>query len=117
VNDKEHDGYMPGNLGLGGGDYIEFSICLECLRLQRTSPIGHTKFDGPRHRSGKAKRKPGEPLADLQSLEARWPGQCACGAAFDAGADIIYSLIARVVVVCPSCACHRAPSPVKGRAA
>ncbi len=32
--DKE--GYVPYNLGIGGGDYIEFNLCLDCGRIQST---------------------------------------------------------------------------------
>jgi len=102
MNGISHDGYMPHNLGLGGGDYLEFAVCLECARLQRTGPVGHTKFDPPARRK-KSTRKAGVPLGDLQQLEARWPGQCACGAAFAQFDPIVYSLIARHVVGCPSC--------------
>jgi hypothetical protein len=27
---REYNGYIPHNLGIGGGDYIEFDLCLEC---------------------------------------------------------------------------------------
>jgi len=31
---REHDGYVPGGLGIGGGDYVEFYWCLECGQIQ-----------------------------------------------------------------------------------
>jgi len=30
---KEHDGYVLSGIGIGGGDYIEFSYCLNCGRI------------------------------------------------------------------------------------
>lgn len=32
---NEHEGYVPQEFGVGGGDYIEFSFCLECGQIQR----------------------------------------------------------------------------------
>jgi len=37
--DKEADGYVPYNLNVGGGDYIEFTVCLECGQVQGTFPV------------------------------------------------------------------------------
>lgn len=37
--DLEHDGYVPSNLNIGGGDYLEFSMCLDCGRIQGKFPI------------------------------------------------------------------------------
>ena len=36
---KELEGYVPYDLGIGGGDYIEFTYCLDCLQIQGTFPI------------------------------------------------------------------------------
>lgn len=33
------DGYVPYNLGIGGGDYISFRFCLDCGRLRGDFPI------------------------------------------------------------------------------
>ena len=30
---KKKDGYVPSGLGIGGGDYIEFELCLRCGRV------------------------------------------------------------------------------------
>ena len=35
--DREHNGYVPSDLGIGGGDYIRVRICLECGTVQDTS--------------------------------------------------------------------------------
>ena len=33
-NDREHDGYVPGDMGIGGGDYVCFTWCLACGKIQ-----------------------------------------------------------------------------------
>ncbi len=38
----EYDGYVPENIGIGrkyGGDYIDFSYCLDCGQIQGKFPI------------------------------------------------------------------------------
>ena len=30
----EKDGYVPCEMGIGGGDYIDFDYCLECGQIQ-----------------------------------------------------------------------------------
>jgi hypothetical protein len=35
----EHDGYVPDNLGIGGGDYLEFNLCMDCGKVQDKFPI------------------------------------------------------------------------------
>jgi len=37
--DYEHFGYVPDGLGIGSGDYMELSYCLECGRIQGNFPI------------------------------------------------------------------------------
>jgi hypothetical protein len=32
-------GYVPGNAGIGGGDYVEFDYCLECGQIQGKFPL------------------------------------------------------------------------------
>jgi hypothetical protein len=32
-NDEKHD-YVPYNLGIGGGDYVQFTYCLQCGKIQ-----------------------------------------------------------------------------------
>lgn len=38
MGDSEMTGYVPGDLGIGVGDYIEFNLCLECGQLQGKFP-------------------------------------------------------------------------------
>jgi hypothetical protein len=35
----ERDGYVPSDLGIGGGDYISFSFCMDCGKLQKKFPL------------------------------------------------------------------------------
>ena len=35
----EIDGYVPRDLGIGGGDYLKFNYCLDCGQVQGTFPI------------------------------------------------------------------------------
>ena len=39
VGGNEHDGYLPSDMGIGGGDYVEFSWCLNCGQIQGKFPL------------------------------------------------------------------------------
>jgi hypothetical protein len=39
------DGYVPGDMGIGGGDYVEFSYCLDCGQLQGKFPLETTEIE------------------------------------------------------------------------
>lgn len=40
IDGKDYDGYVPNDIGLGdGGDYIEFTYCLECGQIQGDWPV------------------------------------------------------------------------------
>lgn len=39
IGETEHDGDVPEDLMIGGGDYIEFDICLDCGQLQGDFPL------------------------------------------------------------------------------
>jgi len=39
INSKELDDYVVSDIGIGGGDYVELSYCLECGQIQGTFPI------------------------------------------------------------------------------
>lgn len=39
VDDQECHGYVPRDLGIGGGDYVKFQLCLNCGQLQGEFPI------------------------------------------------------------------------------
>lgn len=36
---KHRDGYVPRNMGIGGGDYLKFTYCLDCGRIQGNFPL------------------------------------------------------------------------------
>lgn len=35
----EHDGYVPSGIGIGGGDYLEMNICMDCGQVQGKFPV------------------------------------------------------------------------------
>lgn len=39
LGDSRMNGYVPGDMGIGSGDYVEFSYCLECGQLQGKFPL------------------------------------------------------------------------------
>jgi len=38
-NGKEDVGYLNSNIGIGGGDYLEMTYCLECGQIQGKWPL------------------------------------------------------------------------------
>ncbi len=42
---NEYDGYVPCDMGIGGGDYVEFSYCLDCGQIQKTFPLPETAIE------------------------------------------------------------------------
>lgn len=45
LGDNQEDGYVPGDMGIGGGDYIEFKFCLECGQIQGKFPRPPTEIE------------------------------------------------------------------------
>jgi hypothetical protein len=39
IGEYDNDGYVPGDMGVGGGDYVEMKWCLECGQLQGNWPL------------------------------------------------------------------------------
>ena len=39
------DGYVPSDIGIGAGDYLEFGVCMECGKLQNNFPIDDGKIE------------------------------------------------------------------------
>ena len=39
------DGYVPDDMGIGGGDYVEFSYCLDCGQIQGKFPLDKTDLE------------------------------------------------------------------------
>jgi hypothetical protein len=42
----DEPGEVPSDLGIGGGDYISFSYCLECGQIQGDFPLPKTEIEG-----------------------------------------------------------------------
>jgi hypothetical protein len=36
---KEHNDYVPDDMGVGGGDYVKFKLCLDCGQQQGKWPL------------------------------------------------------------------------------
>ena len=45
INEEEHEGYVPSDMNIGGGDYIEFEYCLDCGQIQGEFPLQPTKIE------------------------------------------------------------------------
>ena len=39
------DGYAPDDMNIGGGDYVNFSFCLDCGQLQGEWPLAQTEVE------------------------------------------------------------------------
>jgi hypothetical protein len=44
-NGEWSDGYLPHDLGIGGGDDLEMSYCLECGQIQGKFPLPPTELE------------------------------------------------------------------------
>lgn len=42
---QEHDGYVPDDMGIGGGDNIDFNYCLDCGHILGKWPIAKCKLE------------------------------------------------------------------------
>jgi hypothetical protein len=45
LGENEKEGYVPSNMNIGGGDYIEFEYCLDCGQIQGEFPLQQTELD------------------------------------------------------------------------
>ena len=45
IDGKEEDGYVPEDCGIGGGDYVEFKVCLNCGQIQGEFPLPLTDLE------------------------------------------------------------------------
>lgn len=41
----DHDGYVPDDIGCGGGSYVELEYCLDCGQMQGTWPKPKTEME------------------------------------------------------------------------
>lgn len=46
VTGRQHHGYVPRDMGIGGGDDVQFTYCLDCGRMRGTFPLPHTSLEG-----------------------------------------------------------------------
>lgn len=45
LGDRSHNGYVPDDLGVGGGDYLDVTYCLDCGYLQGKWPLPKSKLE------------------------------------------------------------------------
>jgi hypothetical protein len=45
IGGQEKDGYVPDDMGIGGGDYVEFDLCLDCGQLQGAFPLDKSELE------------------------------------------------------------------------
>jgi len=45
IGENEHDGYVPSDLGIGGGDDIKLEYCADCGQLQGDFPLQPSKIE------------------------------------------------------------------------
>jgi hypothetical protein len=45
MGDKEHDGYVPKDMNIGGGDYIRMKYCMDCGKIQGDFPLPETLLE------------------------------------------------------------------------
>lgn len=45
INDKTAHGYVPSDMGIGGGDYLRFELCLNCGQVQGEFPLPQTELE------------------------------------------------------------------------
>jgi len=46
IGTKELSDYVPRDMGIGHGDYVEFSYCLDCGQIQGEFPLEKTDLEG-----------------------------------------------------------------------
>jgi hypothetical protein len=44
---KSQDDYVPGDMGIGSGDYLRITYCLDCGQLQGKFPLELTEMETP----------------------------------------------------------------------
>lgn len=41
----ESDGYVPTDMGIGGGDYVEFDYCMDCGQMMGEFPLPASRLE------------------------------------------------------------------------
>lgn len=44
--DREHTGYVPYDIGIGGGDYVDMIFCLDCGQIEGEFPLPVAEIEG-----------------------------------------------------------------------
>jgi hypothetical protein len=65
IGENEQDGYLPSDMGIGGGDYVEFSWCLNCGQIQDDFPLKPCALEMGENEDGEC-RKCGELTEDCE---------------------------------------------------
>jgi len=47
IGSKDFDGYVPHDMGIGGGDYVEGKLCLDCGQMQGEWPLPLSEIESP----------------------------------------------------------------------
>lgn len=47
LGNNEKNDYVPGDMNIGGGDYLNFHLCLDCGKVQGKFPVPPTKMETP----------------------------------------------------------------------
>lgn len=45
LDGKDHDGYVPDGLNIGGADYVQFNVCVQCGRIMGNWPLPPMALD------------------------------------------------------------------------
>lgn len=45
IGEVEGEGYLPNDIGIGGGDYIDLDYCLDCGQIQGAFPLPITETE------------------------------------------------------------------------
>jgi hypothetical protein len=45
IGEKDYNGYVPGDLGIGSGDYMEVEYCADCGQMQGDFPLQPTELE------------------------------------------------------------------------
>jgi len=45
IGGNEHVGYVPGDLGLGKGDAVEFTMCMDCGQVEGNFPLPQAEIE------------------------------------------------------------------------
>ena len=56
IGTNENDGYLPSDMGIGGGDYVEFKWCLDCGQIQGKWPVKPTELETGTNEDGECSK-------------------------------------------------------------